>query len=146
VPPTPAIAAWAVLGGLLLLASWKARHAPLGSSEFQLTTALALAGTILFIPMIAPYNCLLLLPGIFWLLRNGGFPGKVGLLVDTAAVAAIAWPWLSAAALALGLLFLPRPMILAAWHVPLWTALMIPVTTFAALALRFVAGSSPGKA
>jgi hypothetical protein len=139
-PSALAVAAWAAVAVLLLLASWRARHASLRSLAFQLTTVCVLAGTLLLIPMMVPYNYLLLLPGIFWLVqhRDRTVSGRAGRLVELASLAAIIWPWLAATVLALSFLFLPREMILRAWHVPLWSSLMIPVTVSAALALRLL--------
>jgi len=139
-PSALAVAAWASLAVLLLLASWKARHASLRSREFRLTTVCVLAGTLLLIPMMVPYNYLLLLPGVLWLVRDwsGADSGRAGRMVELAALAAVIWPWLTASGLVLGLLFLPREAILRAWHVPLWSSLMIPVTVSAALALHFL--------
>jgi hypothetical protein len=144
-PSALAVAAWVTVAALLLLASWRARHAGLGSREFRLTAACVLAGTLLLIPMMVPYNYLLLLPGIFWLVRDRGvISSRAGRLVELAALAAIIWPWLAATGLVLGFLFLPQEVILRAWHVPLWSSLMIPVTVSAALALRLL-GNRPAQ-
>jgi hypothetical protein len=145
-PSALAVAAWAAVAVLLLLASWRARHASLRSREFQLTTGCVLAGTLLLIPMMVPYNYLLLLPGIFWLVRqrDGAISGRAGRLVELAALTAIIWPWLATTGLVLALLFLPREVIRRAWHVPLWSSLMIPVTVSAALALRLL-GNRPAQ-
>jgi hypothetical protein len=139
-PPGLETAAWTVLTVGLLFVAWRARHVSLASEQFRLTTLLILAGTLLQIPMIAPYNYLLLLPGILWLLchRERAVSNVVTRVTAGLAALSILWPWLAATGLALGLLVFPRDTILRAWHVPLWTALVIPVTVFAILALQVI--------
>lgn len=149
-PPRLETLAWAVLTLGMLLIAWKARQVSLVSEQFKLTTALILAGTLLQIPMIAPYNYLLLLPGLLWLLchRERALSNVVTRVTAVLAALSVLWPWLAATGLALGFLVLPKNAILRAWHVPLWTALVIPVTVFALLALQIVErnrGPSPWK-
>src|SRR5579863_2651812 len=94
------------LAVLIMLAlgvtSWKFRRASTGTPTFNLITVLVLAITVAVVPKAAPYNQVLLLPGILVVLRNWRMvwqksrPTRAMLIVSSAV---ISWPWLAAAAL-----------------------------------------------
>ena len=126
---------------VLFVVLWKYRHAASDSGEFCWAFSLVLAITLLVVPMYAPYNQLLLVPGLL-LIARGIRPLWKRNLVSRFLIAltafAVLWPWLAAGALAVALLFLPGSTVEKAWTLPLFTTLAIPVTTVATL----VAGRS----
>lgn len=130
-----------ILVGALFIFLWKIRHAPADTTAFRWAFSLALATTLLVVPMYAPYNQLLLVPGLLWILQGMQALWKKDLVTRfliTLTAIAVLWPWLAAGALAVSLLFLPSQAVEKAWTLPLYTTLAIPVTTVATL----VAGKS----
>src|SRR5438270_2919706 len=129
----------AALVALLFYFVWKLRRAPQGSGEFCWMMALVMATTLVVIPMIAPYNQLILLPGLMVIvsailpLWNGGYVGRV--LLSLTAVAGF-WPWIAAAGLTVSLLFLPGRVLQRAWALPLYTNFATPMLVLALLLLR----------
>jgi hypothetical protein len=117
------------------VACWSSRRCSATDFQFYWTTSVVLAATLLMIPVFAPYNQLLLLPGTFLLVRRWGPLWKsnlaVRVLLGLAAVSVI-WPWISAAALTAASFFTPAAQ--QFWQLPLWTSLVIPVTIAACLA------------
>jgi hypothetical protein len=89
---------------------------------------LILALTVTVIPMISPYNQMLLLPGIFLLVRNWHVLLADRLLrtITVIAVAIIFWPWLASAGLALASIGMPAQSVQRLWRLPLYTSLAIP--------------------
>ena len=69
-PPAIALGLLVILGGLLLLAAWRARRAaPPGSLTFSVSLALTSAYSLLLIPGWEAYNHLLLYPGMLLILQ-----------------------------------------------------------------------------
>jgi hypothetical protein len=136
VTPTLGIPLAILLGAVVALMCWRARKNLANSELFCWTTALVLAANLLVIPTIAPYNQLLLLPGIFLLLRTrseGAQTNKTIRVVGWVAAGCLAWPVIAAAALTLFSFF--TPAVQRFWEVPLWTSIVIPIPLTAALAL-----------
>lgn len=131
----------AIFVGALFVVLWRYRHAASDSGEFCWAFSLVLAITLLIVPMYAPYNQLLLVPGLL-LIAQGARPlwnrNLVSRFLITLTAFAVLWPWVAAGALAVALLFLPGATVEKAWTLPLFTTLAIPVTTVATL----VAGRS----
>jgi len=106
---------------------WKARRVPAWDEEFYWTTSLVLAVTVLVIPSIAPYNQLLLLPGVFLVLRSWNRLLRVNAAVRVARGAAgvfTVWSWISA-----GILVIESFFTLGAqryWMLPLWASIVMP--------------------
>jgi Glycosyltransferase family 87 len=125
------------IGATVAVLCWRARNSPATDDFLIWTTSLVLAANLLVIPTIAPYNQLLLLPGIFLLLRDWN---KTDLVTRTirvlgwVAAACLAWPWITAATLALLSFF--TPAVQRFWEVPLWTSIVIPIPITACLGLR----------
>jgi len=125
------------IGATVAVLCWRARNSPATDDFLIWTTSLVLAANLLVIPTIAPYNQLLLLPGVFLLLRDWN---KTDLLTRTirvlgwVAAACLAWPWITAATLALLSFF--TPAVQRFWEVPLWTSIVIPIPITACLGLR----------
>jgi hypothetical protein len=115
---------------------WKIRYAAAHTAEFRWAFSLVLATTLLVVPMYAPYNQLLLVPGLLWIVQAIQPLSKKNLLsrfLITLTALAVLWPWLAAGALAVALVFLPAQAVEKAWPLPLYTSLAIPVTTVATL-------------
>ncbi len=116
---------------------WRVRRAPAGSPGFALALAVALAVTLIVIPTFAPYNQVLLLPGLLLLLSARARLWAAGPLARTTWIftfGLVAWPWAAAVALTLASLVLPPAAVQAGWTLPLYTSLVIPIGTLAALA------------
>ena len=125
-----------ILVGALLVFLWKIRRSAAETAEFRWAFSLVLAITLLVVPMYAPYNQLLLVPGLMWIVEGMQPLWKKSLLsrfLITLTAAVVLWPWLAAGALAVGLVFLPGQVVEKAWPMPLYTSLAIPVTTVATL-------------
>jgi len=126
----------AVLIGTSLIVVWRHRRAAEGSPSFQYSLALVMATTLMVIPMLAPYNQVLLVPVAMLIarkirdLRKRNPPTRF--LTATAALS-VFWPWFGAAGLVAAMLFLPGPVVQRAWAVPVGTTLSTPVTLFALL-------------
>jgi hypothetical protein len=114
---------------------WRARRNSASDELFCWTTALVLAANLLVIPTIAPYNQLLLLPGIFLLLqsRKGIRTSKTIRLLAWVAAGCLLWPLITATGLTL--LSFITPAVQQYWEVPLWTSIVIPIPITACLAL-----------
>jgi hypothetical protein len=128
--------AFVLILGLVLIC-WKIGRAPIDSENFALTIALVLAVTIVIIPMFAPYNQLLMLPGVLLILRHwrdleSTWRGRFGCAI---AAVTIGWPWIASVGLALASIALPAPTVERAWMVPLYTSLFIPLAVLALLVL-----------
>jgi len=150
---TPALGHW--LTAFLVLAvavlCWRARKASADSPTFIQTTAMVLAITVVVVPMIAPYNQLLLLPAILVILQNWRtlYLGRGARALALVAALALVWPWLAADALALASLFLRLDVVQRAWAVPLYTSVGMPlavVTLLAPLTLKVSAATRFRKA
>jgi hypothetical protein len=97
---------------------------------------LILAVSCVVLPPAAPYNHLLLLPGVLILLRdwpNLWTSGKVIATVSLLAIAAILWPWIAAIGLLLISFFAP----VRNWALPFYASLIVPLSVTALLALRW---------
>ena len=100
----------ATLVGVFLIFAWKMRRAGETAYEFQWLLSIALATTLLVIPMFPPNSQLLLLPAFMMLLRSiaplwrGSQLSRFLVMVTTLSVF---WPFLAAVSLVVGLIFLP---------------------------------------
>jgi len=140
---SPALGRVAALAALLLLLAviWRLRRAEVGSREFSLLLATALAVTLIVIPMFAPYNQLLLLPAVFLVARHWPELWNKGVLSKAACgltVAIVGWPWLAALGLALANMAIPAPSVQRGWAIPLYTSLAIPLVLIVQLASLLV--------
>ena len=87
------------------------------------------AVTLLVIPMMAPYNQVLLLPGIFLIIRAGKAlwrRNSFTRFVCALAIVLVFWPWVAEFGLMLCALVVPPTSLQQAWAVPLYTSLGIP--------------------
>jgi hypothetical protein len=136
---SPALGRIAALAALLLLlaVAWRLRRAEVGSREFSLLLAAALAITLVVIPMFAPYNQLLLLPAVFLVVREWPELWKDGALSKAACVLTVVivgWPWFAALGLTLASLAMPAVSVQRGWAIPLYTSLGIPLVLIVQLA------------
>jgi hypothetical protein len=115
-----------------------ARREPANTPIFAIISALVLAVTVVVIPTFGPYNQLLLLPGIFLVVRNWTKVWNRSVLTRAACVIAAPmffWPWLAALALTVASFVLPGHSVKQAWVMPLWTILYVPFTVLLLLGL-----------
>jgi hypothetical protein len=136
---TPAVSAvlTAALVFVTLALCWRHRNSPVHSFGFQLVTAFMLLATLLLAPSNAPYNQVLLLPGILLILRSWHKLWTKGIwsrLFCVLMVTSMAWPWVSSFFLMLASIVLPSPTIQKAWAVPLWTSITLPLIVMGLLA------------
>jgi hypothetical protein len=130
--PTPGRVVAALLVAALFYFAWRLRRAETGSADFGWLMALTMATTILVIPMVAPYNQVLLLPALMVLaraippLRRTSRPSRLLVLLTAASVF---WPWLIALFSLAALPFLPATMVEKAWSVPWYTTFFVPTLT-----------------
>lgn len=107
------------------------------STEFAQIVTLALASTTVIIPPAAPYNHLLLLPGVLILLRSWTSlwnSGSVMAGISLLATIAIVWPWITAISLLLVSFFSP----VQRWSLPFYCTLIVPLSVTALLALPHI--------
>ena len=91
-----------------------------------------LAATVVIVPTFAPYNQLLLLPGVLLLAGTESIQASLPIRVLLAITAAcLIWPWITATTLA-GISFF-TPAAQRFWSIPLWTSAMTPVSLMACL-------------
>lgn len=128
----------------VLALSWKHRSEPADSMQFLLVTSLLLAVTLVVIPTLAPHAQLLLLPGLFYLLRRGAWSssGALAALAAAATWALMAWPWLATFGLVLLAVRVPIHTLLRFWDIPLYTSPLLPLAV--AFALGSLLSSAPG--
>ena len=135
---------------LALMQVWQRRRGPEGSPDFHYSLTLVMATTLLVIPMLAPYNQVLLLPVAMLITRKVKRLWKKNApreLLIAGAVLAVIWPWLGAVGLLTALLFLPGPMVQRGWAVPIVTTLAVPITFFAVVLVgRSVLGGEDSEA
>ena len=119
-----------MIGVALACICWRLRREGANSFSFALVSSLVLAATVVIVPMVAPYNQALLLPGIFLLVREGARIWSKNRLAQVSCLAAallVLWPWLATVSLALASIALPAASLESAWAVPLYTSLGIPL-------------------
>jgi hypothetical protein len=95
-----------------------------------------LATTLVVIPMFAPYNQLLLLPGVMMALRARKEllqSGHLSRFFCWMTAGSIGFPLLTAACLAIALAFLPGATVQKAWGLPFYPSFAIPITTYGLL-------------
>jgi Glycosyltransferase family 87 len=117
---------------------WRLRCTATNTAGFDLSLALVLAVTVTVVPMMAPYNQILLLPAVLLIMR--GWAGlwqrkPIGRMACSIALAIFFWPWIASLGLAISALLFPAASIRMAWEIPLWTSLFIPLAVLWLLAL-----------
>jgi hypothetical protein len=118
----------------LAIACYRRRKEPADSSRFSHTVALVLTISTVVLPPAAPYNHLLLLPGVLVLLSGWSNLWRSGKLVSgisALGAAAIVWPWTAAISLLLISVFSP----VENWALPFYSSLVVPMSVAALLVL-----------
>lgn len=130
-----------VLAGLLLVflaaVCWKWGRAPAQSEGFVLVLALVLTVTVVVVPMFAPYNQLLLLPGLLLALRRwkdlrSNWSRR---FLSGIAIVTFGWPWLVSSGLMLASIIWRSTTLQRAWAIPLYTSPAMPLVVLALLLL-----------
>jgi hypothetical protein len=129
---TPAWGRLAAAAALLTLAivCWRDRRISADSAIFGQILALILATTVMIVPKAAPYNQVLLIPGVLLVLQHWRiFSGKK-IMIRAAAWTCglvVLWPWLAALVLTLAAVFFPAPSIQQAWALPIYSSFAVPI-------------------
>src|SRR5580658_7395968 len=100
-----------LLAALLIYVAWQLRRAAVRSAEFRWLVAFTMATTLMVIAMKI---------GRLWA------EGPVCRFFVVLTAASVTWPWIAAAGLLTGLLFLPGVVVQKEWTVPLFTNFFIP--------------------
>jgi hypothetical protein len=132
----------------LLIVGWRLRRVPVDSMAFRWMLILTLAVTVMVVPKSAPYNQVLLLPGILLTGQNWDLlwaKNRLTRIITAIAGFLISWPWLAAVSLTAASLFLPSESVQKAWAFPLYTSLAMPIAVVVLLSLCLgkVANSEP---
>ncbi len=126
----------AILVGAFLVLTWKVRHSPEGTPEFNWSFSLSLAITLAVIQMFAPYNQLLLLPPVMLIarsIRRLWHKNRLSRFFVLITALALFFPWVGAASLVTALLFQPATSVQKGWGLPFYPSFAIPVTILALL-------------
>jgi hypothetical protein len=135
-PPFWARIASILLVGMVLVFAWCNRRASEETPAFQWLLCFTLATTLVVIPMFAPYNQLLLLPGVMMALRarqellRGGHLSRFFCWMTAGSIGS---PLLTAACLVIALAFLPGTTVQKAWGLPFYPSFAVPITTYGLL-------------
>jgi hypothetical protein len=124
---------------VVIVVCWRVRKVAETQAEFQIMTSLVLTATVVILPMIVPYNHVLLLPSVFVLAREWSTLSSHSRITRALAIGVgvlIVWPWLAATALTLLSAVMPREQVQRAWAVPLFSSLFIPVGVIALQLVR----------
>ena len=135
-PPLWARIASIVLVVMVLVFAWRNRRATEETPAFQWLLCFTLATTLLVIPMFAPYNQLLLLPGVMMALRARQEllrSSHLSRFLCWMTAGSIGFPLLTAACLVIALAFLPGTTVQKAWGLPFYPSFAIPITTYGLL-------------
>jgi len=130
-----------MVAALLATVAWRFRLEAPGSKPFGLLIALTLSVTVILIPMFAPYNYVLTLPGVLVVCRewralwNHGSASRIGLLL---AGGAVAWPWLACLGLGVAWLTLSQAVVEQGWWLPLYTSAKLPMPIVGLIPLGFL--------
>ena len=123
----------ALLVGVVLVFAWRNRRADEETPAFQWSVCFTLASTLLVIPMFAPYNQLLLLPGLMMALRARRElweRSRFSRFFCSISALSVGSPFLAAACLVIALAFLPGSTVQKAWGLPFYQSFAIPITIY----------------
>jgi hypothetical protein len=119
---------------MALVFVWRKRRVSEDTIAFQWSLCFILATTLLVIPMFAPYNQLLLLPGVMMAIRaRRELWQKSRFLRFFCSMTALSvgWPFFAAGCLVIALVFLPGPTVQKAWGLPFYPSFAIPIMVYA---------------
>ncbi len=112
---------------------WPMRKAAPGSPIFGQAFALVLALTVLIVPMLSPYNQVLLIPAILALLRSetSGIPILPAVrLARAVGGVLIVWPWVVTLGLSVAYIWLTPALRHRVWIVPFYSNFLVPIFVF----------------
>ena len=132
-PATIALPLLACLLAAVASACWRVRKLDAGDEDFVLVTALVLAVTLLIPPMYPPHYQLLLLPGVFLLVRDAKPLNIVFRFLMVLSAGMMVWSWALAIVLAGASLFTLHAQ--HYWDAPLWTTVVFPIPVITCLGL-----------
>jgi len=132
-PAAIAVPLLACLLAGVAVACWRVRKLDANDEAFKLISALVLAFTLLIPPMYPPHYQLLLLPGVFLLVRDAKPLNIVFRFLLVLAAGMMVWSWLLAIILAATSFFTLRAQ--QYWDAPLWTTVVFPIPLVGCLGL-----------
>jgi hypothetical protein len=112
---------------------WPVRREPATSLVFGRAVSLVLALTVLIVPMIAPYNQVLLIPAILALLQSEFLREPILPAVRGARIVGgilLVWPWIATVGLTLAYVWLTPAVRERVWRTPFYSTFMAPVFLF----------------
>lgn len=112
---------------------WPVRKEPSTNQAFGRVFALALALTVLIVPMFAPYNQVLLVPAILALFMSEAAHDPILPAIRLARLVAgvlLVWPWIATVGLSLAYVWLTPVIRERVWPVPFYSNFMLPVFLF----------------
>jgi hypothetical protein len=123
-----------IMSGLIVIVaivvSWRSRHKMESSVEFGFTTCFMLATTVAIVPIFAPYNQLLLFPGILFLIQHRQLisPKKIWQkILLSFVVLSICWQWIAVIVLITIYGFVSKPLVVRIWRVPFYASIPLPM-------------------
>jgi len=125
---------WGRLASLALMMAlawtvWRFRRADPQSQQFSCLLAAVLAATLIVVPMVAPYNQILLVPAMLLVVREWRalwITNALAKALCMATVLVVGWQWAGALALVVASFWLPPETVQKGWTLPLHTILVIP--------------------
>ena len=104
-------------------------------------------------PTYGPYNQILLMPGLFVLVKDRRAiwqKSAANRFLFALASTLVLWPWVASTTVAAFSYILPQQTIVRAWSVPIWTLTDIPIGVAAVMLLHyyqrtFAAPPEPGS-
>jgi len=118
---------------LCAICIWSVRREPATSLAFGRAFALVLALTVLIVPMIAPYNQVLLVPAILALLQSEFLREPILPAVRLARIVGgvlLVWPWTATVGLSVAYVWLTPAVRERVWRTPFYSTFMVPVFLF----------------
>ncbi len=123
-----------ILIALTIIICWPRMRRETTAVDFGRCAALVMALTVVVVPMIAPYNQVLLLPAVLLLARdwNRLLEGSRAVRLVTVVTALLLfWPWIATLGLSISAIFLPPATVQAGWKLPFISNFLLPVFVFA---------------
>lgn len=140
-----------VLVFLILLAlgmcCWQARKWSQDTPNFIFVAAVALTSTLVVLPSFSPYNQILLLPALFFLIKNSRFlwwRKLIAQFVLVGAISTIVWPWIATIFLSTSFLLTRVQWVFSLWGLPLHSSVITALAVFICLGLYLPIFNSTG--
>jgi len=132
----------------LIVAWWRWRRAPAGSTDFAMALAWGCAVTLVVLPKLAAYNQLLLVPVVLLLIHRYEEAIQHNIFARAftkAAFLCLLWQWLAAVALSIWSLLTSPALLRGTADAPLYTLLALPPLATLAVAAMTWSGSITGR-